>query len=45
MATACCQGSGPGDGCIAGMDRVQSGVTYHFYCSLHPGMQGQLIVQ
>jgi plastocyanin len=30
---------------VVGMDRVQSGVTYHFYCSLHPGMQGQLIVQ
>jgi outer membrane protein assembly factor BamB len=30
---------------VEGMDRTQSGTTYPFYCSLHPNMQGQLIVE
>jgi hypothetical protein len=30
---------------IEGLDRVVSGQTYGFYCSIHPGMTGQLIVQ
>ena len=30
---------------VKGLDRVQSGKTYGFYCSLHPGMNGQLVVQ
>jgi outer membrane protein assembly factor BamB len=30
---------------IDGLDRVVSGQTYGFYCSIHPGMTGQLIVQ
>jgi polyvinyl alcohol dehydrogenase (cytochrome) len=30
---------------VNGLDRVQAGKTYQFYCSLHPGMKGQLIVR
>jgi polyvinyl alcohol dehydrogenase (cytochrome) len=30
---------------VEGLDRVQSGETYRFYCSIHPGMQGSLIVR
>lgn len=30
---------------VEGLDRVESGRTYEFYCSIHPGMQGQLIVR
>ena len=30
---------------IEGLDRVKSGRTYGFYCSLHPGMRGSLIVR
>jgi plastocyanin len=30
---------------IDGLDNVKSGQTYGFYCSIHPGMTGQLIVQ
>jgi outer membrane protein assembly factor BamB/plastocyanin len=30
---------------VTGLDHLKSGVTYHFYCSVHPNMQGQLIVQ
>ena len=30
---------------IEGLDRVKSGQTYGFFCSLHPGMRGSLIVQ
>lgn len=30
---------------IEGLDRVKSGSTYGFFCSLHPGMRGSLIVQ
>ena len=30
---------------IEGLDRVVSGQTYGFYCSIHPGMTGQLLVQ
>jgi plastocyanin len=29
---------------VKGMDRVQAG-TYGFYCSVHPGMKGQLVVR
>jgi outer membrane protein assembly factor BamB len=30
---------------VEGLDRVQSGQTYSFYCSVHPGMRGSLAVQ
>ena len=30
---------------IEGLDRVKSGQTYGFFCSLHPGMRGSLIVR
>jgi plastocyanin len=30
---------------VQGLDRVKSGQTYPFFCSLHPGMRGNLIVQ
>ena len=30
---------------VEGLDRVQPGNTYDFYCTLHPAMAGQLIVQ
>ncbi len=30
---------------VTGTDRVQAGKTYAFYCSIHPGMQGQLVVR
>ena len=30
---------------IEGLDRVESGRTYGFFCSLHPGMRGSLIVR
>ena len=30
---------------VEGMDRVESGKSYGFFCSLHPGMRGTLIVR
>jgi outer membrane protein assembly factor BamB len=30
---------------VEGLDRVQSGKSYGFFCSLHPGMRGTLIVR
>jgi polyvinyl alcohol dehydrogenase (cytochrome) len=30
---------------VEGLDDVQSGHTYGFYCSIHPGMRGSLIVR
>jgi plastocyanin len=30
---------------VQGLDRVQSGQTYGFYCSIHPGMRGTLVVR
>ena len=30
---------------VEGLENVESGKTYGFYCSLHPGMKGQLIVR
>lgn len=30
---------------IEGLDQVQAGQTYGFYCTLHPGMRGSLIVR
>jgi plastocyanin len=30
---------------VQGLDRVQSGQTYGFYCSIHPGMRGSLVVR
>jgi polyvinyl alcohol dehydrogenase (cytochrome) len=30
---------------VEGLDRVKSGQTYGFFCSLHPGMRGSLIVR
>jgi polyvinyl alcohol dehydrogenase (cytochrome) len=30
---------------VQGLDRVQSGQTYGFFCTLHPGMRGQLAVR
>jgi polyvinyl alcohol dehydrogenase (cytochrome) len=30
---------------VEGLEKVQSGKTYGFYCSIHPGMRGQLIVR
>lgn len=29
---------------VLGMDQVQPGETYTFYCTLHPNMQGTLVV-
>ncbi|HEX8067760.1 MAG TPA: PQQ-binding-like beta-propeller repeat protein [Thermoleophilaceae bacterium] len=30
---------------VEGLDRVRSGQTYGFFCSIHPGMRGQLAVR
>jgi outer membrane protein assembly factor BamB len=30
---------------VEGLDRVQSGRTYEFYCTIHPGMRGSLAVR
>ncbi len=30
---------------VEGLDRVEAGKTYGFYCTIHPGMQGTLIVR
>jgi polyvinyl alcohol dehydrogenase (cytochrome) len=30
---------------VEGLDRVKSGSTYEFFCSLHPGMRGNLLVR
>jgi polyvinyl alcohol dehydrogenase (cytochrome) len=30
---------------VEGMDRVESGRSYGFFCSLHPGMRGTLVVR
>ena len=30
---------------VEGMDRVESGKQYGFFCSLHPGMRGTLVVR
>lgn len=30
---------------VLGLENVESGKTYGFYCSLHPGMKGTLIVR
>jgi polyvinyl alcohol dehydrogenase (cytochrome) len=30
---------------VEGLDQVQAGQTYGFYCTLHPGMRGSLIVR
>jgi polyvinyl alcohol dehydrogenase (cytochrome) len=30
---------------VEGLDRVESGRSYGFFCSLHPGMHGQLVVR
>jgi polyvinyl alcohol dehydrogenase (cytochrome) len=30
---------------VKGLDRVKSGTTYDFFCTVHPGMRGQLIVR
>jgi plastocyanin len=30
---------------VEGLDRVESGQSYPFYCSLHPGMRGTLSVR
>ena len=30
---------------VEGLDKVQSGQSYEYYCSVHPGMRGTLIVQ
>jgi outer membrane protein assembly factor BamB/plastocyanin len=30
---------------VNGLDRVQAGQTYGFFCSLHPGMRGNLVVR
>ncbi|MFL5515948.1 MAG: hypothetical protein ACJ8DJ_07315, partial [Gemmatimonadales bacterium] len=30
---------------VQGLDKVQSGQTYGFHCSIHPGMRGTLIVR
>ncbi|MBW3595578.1 MAG: hypothetical protein KY391_08375 [Actinobacteria bacterium] len=30
---------------VLGLERVKSGKSYGFYCSLHPGMKGTLIVR
>lgn len=30
---------------VEGLDKVKAGQTYGFFCSLHPGMRGQLVVR
>jgi polyvinyl alcohol dehydrogenase (cytochrome) len=30
---------------VEGLDKVKSGQSYAFFCSLHPGMRGQLVVR
>lgn len=30
---------------VKGLDRVEAGRTYGFYCSIHPSMRGRLIVR
>jgi outer membrane protein assembly factor BamB/plastocyanin len=30
---------------VQGLDKVQSGQSYGFYCSIHPGMRGTLVVR
>jgi plastocyanin len=30
---------------VEGLDKTVSGQTYGFFCSIHPGMTGQLLVQ
>ena len=30
---------------VEGVDRLQSGRSYEFFCSVHPGMRGTLAVQ
>jgi plastocyanin len=30
---------------VEGLENVESGKTYEFFCSLHPNMKGQLIVR
>jgi plastocyanin len=30
---------------VEGLDKVQSGKQYGFFCSIHPGMRGTLVVQ
>ena len=30
---------------IEGLNRVQAGRTYPFFCSIHPGMRGSLVVR
>lgn len=30
---------------VSGLDRVSAGKTYEFFCSIHPGMRGSLIVR
>lgn len=30
---------------VLGLERVKSGKTYGFYCSIHPGMKGTLVVR
>jgi plastocyanin len=30
---------------IEGLDRIQAGKSYEFYCSIHPGMRGTLIAR
>jgi plastocyanin len=38
--------AGPGQSVpIAGLDRVSSGATYEFLCSIHPGMRGSLKIR
>jgi plastocyanin len=30
---------------VQGLDKVKSGQTYGFFCTLHPGMRGNLVVR
>ena len=30
---------------VNGLDKVSSGQTYPFFCSIHPGMRGNLVVR
>src|SRR5687768_14625417 len=30
---------------VQGLENIESGATYTFYCSLHPGMKGTLVVR
>jgi plastocyanin len=30
---------------VEGVEKLQSGKSYAFFCSVHPGMRGTLIVQ